>query len=161
MIIDANVLFGFERESRFDLSVEKTLSLMEQKGIDKALITNTKCKFFDFVEGNNETRQVVEKNPDKFYALAGLNVAQFFDIRNEAKRCLKELGFAGLRLFNTDSSFISYWGGGLSSLSVRYLLDVVDGLHKLIFLEAGWAFLLCPAKRVEVPTFHHLLIPEF
>ena len=63
MIIDSNVLYGFENQAHRDLSPERSLRLMEEKQIDVIVFSNLKCKYYDFEEGNRETYEFTRKYP--------------------------------------------------------------------------------------------------
>jgi predicted TIM-barrel fold metal-dependent hydrolase len=151
LIIDSNVLYGFEINFNKDLSVERVLELMEQKNIDRAAITNLQCKYYDYIEGNTITSGLVEKYPDKFIGMMSFHLSQYIDIEREIKRCLFELGLSGIRIFNTSSSFISEWGGGIDSYSMRKVLELVSGTNIPVFIEGGFPFITIGRLAEEFP----------
>jgi len=51
MIVDANVVYGFDRLQRRDMTPEAILKIMNKHSIDKAIITSNKCMYFDFKKG--------------------------------------------------------------------------------------------------------------
>lgn len=151
MIFDSNVLFGFDLQSSKDLSIEKTLSLMKEKKIDKALITNIKCKYYNFMEGNEETAVVIKRYPGEFLGMLSFNMSQFLDIEKEICKGLNELNLSGIRIFNTSSGFISEWGGGIDSYSMRKVLKQVTGLKIPVFIEGGFPFITVGTLAREFP----------
>lgn len=151
MIIDSNVLFGFELQYNKDLSIETVLELMENRRIDKALITNIRCKYSDFMRGNDETAAIVREYPDKFLGLISFNLSQFIDIENEVNRGFKDRKFAGIRIFNTSTGFISEWGGGIDSYSMRKVLGQVSGVKMPVFIEGGFPFITVGTLAHEFP----------
>jgi len=151
MIIDGNVIFGFDITYRKNLKIEKTLELMEEKSIDRAIITNLKCKYYDFHEGNTETAQIIKKYPEKFYGMLSFHLSQLLDIENEIHRGLFELGLCGIRIFNTTTGFASEWGGGINSYAMRAVLNKIKGLKVPVFIEGGFPFVIVGALAKEFP----------
>lgn len=144
MIIDSNVLFGFDIVDGRDAAIGDILELMDLKKIDRAILTNMKCKFFDFVEGNNETADIVKEFPDRFYGMVSFNPSQFIDVEAEVRRGICDLGLSGIRVFNTSSNFTSGWGGGLDSLTMRRIFGIVEEWSVPVFIEGGYPFdLVC------------------
>jgi uncharacterized protein len=151
MIIDSNVIFGAEIEDDTDLSIDRILGLMDEKKIDKALITNNQCKFYDFIEGNDKTAEIAAKYPDKFYGMASFNLSQLLNIKSEVIRSISELGLAGIRFFNTDSNFTSGWGGGIDSLTAYMVFDLINGMGVPVFIEGGYPFKTIGALAEKYP----------
>ena len=151
MVIDSNVVFGTELEDNVDLSINRIISIMEEKKIDKALITNNKCKFYDFIEGNNETASIVNRYSGMFFGMASFNLSQLINVESEVRRSITDLGLAGIRFFNTDSNFTSGWGGGIDSLSVHMVLELINGLNVPVFLEGGYSFKIIKGLAEEFP----------
>lgn len=152
MIFDSNALFGFDIQCNKDLSIEKTLQLMGDKKIDKALITNIGCKYYNFLKGNEETAAVVKKYPDKFLGMLSFNMSQFLDVEKEIRRGLYDLNLAGIRIFNTSTGFISEWGGGIDSYAMRRVLRQVSGLKTPVFIEGGFPFITVGALAHAFPA---------
>lgn len=140
MVIDCNALFGFEQQYNKDLSLEKLLEIMDNKKIDKALITNMQCKYFDFIEGNNETADIVKKIPGRFIGMFSLNIAQFIDVEKEVDRCINELNLSVFRVFNTDSNFTAGWGSSFASLTMYKILEKLSQSYTPVFIEGGYSF---------------------
>ena len=140
MIIDCNVLFGFEIEKNIRLDIQKVIEIMDSKSIAKALITNVQCKFYDFTEGNSETAAIVAEYPDRFFGMASFNTSQYLNVEEEARRTIFSLGLSGIRLFNTDENFTSGWGGGIDSPQAHLVFDIIKGHGIPVFIEGGYPF---------------------
>ena len=140
MIVDSNALFGFDNKMEIELSPKRTLRIMEQKGIDAAIFTNLKCKYYNFQEGNHETYELVKSNPGKVYGFASFHQSQYFDVEKNLVRCHDEYGLSGVRFFNTMSGFISGWGGGLLSLFMKRVCKRLEDWHWPLFIEGGFPF---------------------
>lgn len=153
MIIDANVLFGFEREYHKDLRIETTLSLMQEKDIDKGIITNCKCKYYDFSEGNLETYEVLKKY-SQFLGYAGFHPSQFVDVLSELEKAIFEYGLCGVRVFNTYTGFISEWGGGLDSLFMERVFASLEKWDTVVFIEGG-----VPFQTIQTIALRHPQLP--
>lgn len=151
MIIDSNVLFGFELQYRINMSIERVLEIMDDKKTDKAVITNLQCKYYDFIEGNDETACIVKKYPDRFYGLMSFNLSRYFDIEREVERGIKELGLSGIRFFYTDSFFSAGWGSSFYSLSMLKVLNQIYDWGVPVFLEPGFPFKDIKHLALEYP----------
>ena len=140
MIIDSNVLYGFENQAHRDLSPERSLRLMEEKQIDVIVFSNLKCKYYDFEEGNRETYELTRKYPGKVLGYAGFHQSQYLLVEKDLERCHDEYHLAGVRFFNTMTGFMSGWGGGFSSLFMDVILKKLEGWKWPLFVEGGVPF---------------------
>ena len=48
MIVDANVVYGFDRLNKTPMRPESILGMMDKVGIDKAIITSYECMYYDY-----------------------------------------------------------------------------------------------------------------
>ena len=156
MIFDANILFGFDLEENVDLSIQRTLELMDSKKIAMGLISNLRCKFSDFILGNDETASICNKYENKLMGLASFNQSQYSDVRSEVKRALNDLNLCGIRIYFTGSNFTSGWGGGLNSLVLYDTLDTIKGSGKIVFIEAGYPFIEIKAIAAAFPDLNFI-----
>ena len=140
MIVDAHVVYGFDRLNKTPMSPESTLGMMDKVGIDKAIITSYECMYYDFKEGNNDTSGLVKKYPDRFIGFLSFHVARYIDVVEEVERGISELGLKGVRLFFTEVSFGRGWSSGLRSLALQKVMEEVNRLALPIFVEAGFPF---------------------
>jgi Predicted metal-dependent hydrolase of the TIM-barrel fold len=151
MIIDSNVLFGFENQYEIDLCIEKSLNLMQEKGIQKSVITNLKCKYYDFDEGNRETYAYIQKYPDQLMGYVSFHQSQFLGVEKAIEKGVFEYGLFGVRIFNTSSGFISEWGGGLDSLFLERIFSKLEKWGIPVFIEGGYPFQLIKAIADKHP----------
>lgn len=151
MIFDCNVIFGHENTRNLDMSITHVLEIMNDKGIDRAMIVSKRCMFSDFIRGNNETAQLVYDYPDRFIGVCSLNPSQYLFVMEEIDRCFDKLGMGIFRLFNTGDSFISGWGGGLDSLTTRSILKHLAAKKAIVFLEGGYPFTTVYEKALSYP----------
>lgn len=140
MIFDCNVIFGHENTRNLDISAVRVLEIMDEKGIDRAMLVNKRCMFSDFRRGNDETAQLVTDHPDRFVGVCSLNPSQYLFVMGEIDRCFDKLGMCVFRLFNTGDSFISGWGGGLDSLTIRAIMTQLTAKKAVVFIEGGYPF---------------------
>ncbi|MFO7637258.1 MAG: amidohydrolase family protein [Clostridia bacterium] len=151
MIIDSNILFGFDIHRSIDLGIERSLALMEEKNIHRGMVSNLRCKYDDFRIGNEETARLVEAHPGKLYGLGGFHLSRFLDLEHEIHRCINELGLSGFRIFNTNTGFIAEWGGGIDSYTMRMVLKILDGMDVPVFIEGGYPFITIGTLAGEFP----------
>jgi len=140
MIIDANVICGFDRINERAADVKTILSLMDKVGIDKAVITSNECMYYDFREGNEYIAEIVNEYPDRFIGFLSFHVSRFIEVVEEVERGIRKLGLRGIRLFNTEKSFGRGWSSGLKSLVLEKVMQKANELKLPIFIEAGYPF---------------------
>lgn len=151
MIFDCNVIFGHENTRNIDISITHVLEIMNDKGIDRAMIVNKRCMFSDFKRGNNETAQLVKEYPDRFVGVCSLNPVQYLFVMDEIDRCFDKLGMGIFRFFNSGDSFTSGWGGGLDSLTTRSIMKHLASRNAIVFIEGGYSFTAIYETAVRYP----------
>lgn len=140
MIVDANVVYGFDRLQRRDMTPEAILKIMDKHSIDKAIITSNKCMYFDFREGNEDTAKLVSRYPDRFIGFLSFHVARYIGVVEEVERAVHQLGLRGIRLFNTEITFGQGWSSGLKSLVLAEVMKRANELKLPVFIEPGYLF---------------------
>ena len=141
MVIDANVVCGFDRTSKRAVDVETISGFMDKVGIDKAVISSNECMSYDFREGNEYVAEIVKKYPDRFIGFLSFHVSRFIELVEEVERGVQELGLRGIRLFNTErGTFGRGWSSGLESLVLGEIMQKANELRLPIFVEAGYPF---------------------
>ncbi len=140
MIIDVNSQFGFDRLESTKMDPDSILRQMDKLKIDKSVITCNECMYFDFIEGNNRTAQLVKMHPDRFIGFFSLNTGRYIGVVDEVERAINTLGLTGFRFFFTEVSFGRGWSSGLQSLMLAKVMKKVNDLGLPVFLEAGFSF---------------------
>jgi len=140
MIIDSNVVYGFDRLNKTLMDPASILKNMDKIGIDKAIITSYECMYYDFKEGNQKTSDLVKNYPDRFIGFLSFHVARFINVVDEVERGTSELNLEGIRLFFTEVTFGRGWSSGLRSLVLQRVMEKANELKLPIFLEAGFTF---------------------
>ncbi len=87
---------GAERLTE-EIPIEVTISAMDEAGVRRGLI----CAWWGpqgSLISNDEVAAVVAKHPDRFVAIASVDLYRPMDGIRELRRCVRELGFKGLRI---------------------------------------------------------------
>jgi predicted TIM-barrel fold metal-dependent hydrolase len=140
MIIDVNVLIGFDRLENIQMDPDSLLQKMDSLKIDKAIICCNECMYFDFQEGNNRTYEAVKKYPDRFIGFFSLNTNRYIDVLEEVDRAINKLGMVGFRMFFTEVTFGRGWSSGLHSLMLAKVMEKISIYNFPVFIEAGYSF---------------------
>ncbi len=80
-----------------EIPPELTLSIMEQAGVRKGLI----CAWYGPqgpLISNDEVAALVKARPDRFVGIASVNLYRPMEAVRELRRCVRDLGFRGLRI---------------------------------------------------------------
>jgi predicted TIM-barrel fold metal-dependent hydrolase len=80
-----------------ELPVEFTIAAMDQAKVRKGLI----CAWWGPqgpLISNDEVASVVKRFPDRFVGVASVNLFKPMEAIRELRRCIKDLGFKGLRI---------------------------------------------------------------
>ncbi len=80
-----------------EIPAEFTLATMDQAGVRKGLV----CAWYGPqgpMISNEEVAQVVNAHPDRFIGIASVNLYRPMEGVRELRRCVRELGFKGLRM---------------------------------------------------------------
>jgi len=122
-----------------DISLETTIGVMDQANVIKGLISAWCGPQGDLIS-NDEVASFVKKFPERFIGIASVNLYRPMEAIRELRRCVKELGFKGLRIVQ--------WFWGLPSDDRRYypLYAECIELDIPICLQAGHAGPLCPSE---------------
>ena len=106
MIIDADVHISPTKESGNSICIEELLSRMEKAGVDRALTWLQPPYLREIGDANGYVYEAMKKYPDKIlgfgWADPNLGVEKAV---NEAKRCIHEYGFYGVKLNGAQNSF--------------------------------------------------------
>ena len=138
-ITDSNTLFGLWPKRKADISLERLLRLLDEKGVSRAYTLSAEGIFYDFISGNSQTLAVCREYP-QLLPTATVNPCRWLGCLDEARKLLDE----GVRFFRF---FPQYQEWHISQAPFRKLLDCV--------LAPGRAVLMLPAE-MGVTTIGHL-----
>jgi len=85
-IVDCGVFFGPQSKGDLDTSIEKVLSILDQGGINRALVTSLTGLFHSFEDGNEDTVRVCKDRPERLIPLATLNPRQTVDLHGAVEK---------------------------------------------------------------------------
>ncbi|WP_198949478.1 amidohydrolase family protein [Halovibrio salipaludis] len=83
--------------SNKELSVSLTTGAMDQGGVDRSLISAWCGPHGDLIS-NDEVAAFVRESPDRLAGVGSVNIAKPMEAVREIRRCVKELGFKGIRV---------------------------------------------------------------
>ena len=94
-----------------ELPLELTLSLMDEAGVDKMLISAWQAPRTDLIT-NEEVAAFVAAAPERFVGVGSVDISRPMEAVREIRRCVRELGFKAIRVLPwlcelppTDSRF--------------------------------------------------------
>jgi len=99
VIIDAHNHTGKSAVSGTDIPIEKLLIAMDRSGIEKAIVQPHPRPVTSCIEAHDYIAEQTVRHKGRIYGLASINPhegTQFYV--KEAERCVKDLGFLGLKL---------------------------------------------------------------
>jgi predicted TIM-barrel fold metal-dependent hydrolase len=122
-----------------ELPVEFTIAAMDQANVCKGLI----CAWWGPqgpLISNDEVASVIEQFPDRFVGVASVNLFKPMEAIRELRRCIKKLGFKGLRIVQ--------WLWNLPPTDRRYypLYAECIELDIPVCLQVGHTGPLCPSE---------------
>ena len=80
-----------------ELPVSMTTAAMEQAGVNRSLISAWCGPGGDLIS-NDEVASFVQEAPDRLVGIGSVNIAKPMEAVRELRRCVKELGFKGIRV---------------------------------------------------------------
>lgn len=80
-----------------EIPLEFTVAAMDAGGVEKGFIAAW-CGPQGFLISHDEVAKAIDAYPDRFYGLASADLHRPMDAVRELRRCVKELGFKGLRI---------------------------------------------------------------
>ena len=80
-----------------ELPVSMTTGAMDQGGVDRSLISAWCGPHGDLIS-NDEVAAFVREAPDRLAGIGSVNIAKPMEAVREIRRCVKELGFRGIRV---------------------------------------------------------------
>lgn len=101
MIIDAHAHLGYDCVFDWETTEKELIDGYNDNGIDGAIIQPLINRPYieDTVEIHDRIYKLCKNNPGKFWGMACINPHfRHDDYEREAKRCMKELGFVGIKL---------------------------------------------------------------
>jgi predicted TIM-barrel fold metal-dependent hydrolase len=122
-----------------ELPVEFTIAAMEQGHVRRGLI----CAWWGPhgpLISNDEVSSIIKRFPDRFIGIASVNLFKPMDAIRELRRCVKDMGFKGLRIVQ--------WLWNLPPTDRRYypLYSECIELDIPICLQVGHTGPLCPSE---------------
>ena len=101
IIIDAHAHLGFDCVFDWEITEESLIKCYEKCGISGAIVQPLLNRPYmeDTVQIHNRIWQFCIKNPGRFWGIASINPHfRHAEYKKEAERCIKDLGFVGLKL---------------------------------------------------------------
>lgn len=132
MIIDAHCHLGHDVVFDLETDGESILGNMNRHGIDGAVIQPAICRPYieDTRKLHDEIHTLCMQKPGLLYGLASINPHfRREDYDNEAKRCMNELGFIGLKLTPIGHAVNPLSKDGLHVIEVAARLGVAVMIH--------------------------------
>ncbi len=80
-----------------ELPVDFTVALMDEGGVDRALISAWSAPYRTLIS-NDEVASFVEQAPDRLVGVGSVDISRPMDAVREIRRCVEELGFVGIRV---------------------------------------------------------------
>lgn len=80
-----------------EVPVSMTVGAMDQAGVSKSLISAWSGPTGDLIS-NDEVASFVREAPDRLVGIGSVNIARPMEAVREIRRCVKELGFRGIRV---------------------------------------------------------------
>lgn len=80
-----------------EVPVSMTVGAMDQAGVSKSLISAWSGPTGDLIS-NDEVASFVREAPDRLVGIGSVNIAKPMEAVREIRRCVKELGFKGIRV---------------------------------------------------------------
>ena len=80
-----------------ELPLEMTIAAMDAAGVDIGLATAWYAPEGDLIS-NDEVHGFVQRYPDRLIGIASANIAKPMDAVKEVRRCVRDLGFKGVRI---------------------------------------------------------------
>ncbi len=122
-----------------EIPVEVTVSAMDEGGVQTGLL----CAWWGpqgALISNDEVASVVKRHPDRFVGIASANLFKPMEAVRELRRCVKNLGFKGLRIVQ--------WLWNLPATDRRYypLYAECIELDVPVCLQVGHTGPLCPSE---------------
>jgi len=121
------------------MPVEVTLNAMDQAGIQSGLL----CAWWGpagILISNDEVSSILQKHPNRFRGVASVDLFRPMEAVRELRRCVKDLGFIGLRQVQ--------WLWNLPATDRRYypLFAECVELEIPVCLQVGHTGPLCPSE---------------
>jgi predicted TIM-barrel fold metal-dependent hydrolase len=118
MIIDAHAHLGVDRVFDEVRTEEEILQTMDQNGVDVTLVQPMfgTVDLNGICESHNRIYRFSQANPRRIFGMISMTpLIHEADYYNEAKRCIKELGFVGLKIHPSvhavsPTSKVAHWG---------------------------------------------------
>ncbi|WP_255171496.1 amidohydrolase family protein [Natrononativus amylolyticus] len=98
-IVDANAYLGEFPWRPIDAEPDELLAKMDEKGVDRAVVSSLDAVFYrDVHRGNEELAAAIEDHEDRFIPFATIDPT-FPGWRKDLRESVEELGMKGVRLF--------------------------------------------------------------
>jgi len=145
--VDAHVYIG---ESLFDLgqTLEELLRLMDEAGVDQAVLIGNKPKGYALWEANRAVAEAVRSHPGRFYGMARVDPWQKTVALDELRRARESLDLFGLVLHPWEELF------QVSLALVDPLVEYAAGEGMPVMVEAGYPLVSHPLDIAELARRH-------
>jgi len=145
--VDAHVYIG---ESLFDLgqTPEELLRLMDEAGVDQAVLIANKPKGYALWEANQAVAQAVNNYPDRFYGMVRIDPWQKEAALEDLKRFWEVHGLRGLLLHPWEELF------QVSLALVDPLVEYAAMEGMPVMVEAGYPLVSHPLDIAELARRH-------
>ena len=125
LIIDSHAHIGFSHKQYplYIRTLEKMVEVMDKFDISKACVSSLKAIQYDFMEGNEELKNQIERFPERFIPFCVVHPRDWDYAKVELVKCIKQWGWKGLKLHPVDQYFPA------DCLSVKDIIDTAQELN--------------------------------
>lgn len=133
MIVDVHVHLGYDQVYDIDFTEANLLGGVERWGVDLSLVQPATCVFLDEVIAQHDAiAALVAQHPGMMAGIANPNPHLPEEVyRREAARCVRELGFVGLKIQTQGH------GVGIGSRAAQKVYDAAGELGVPVMLHTG------------------------
>ena len=124
-IIDSHAHIGFSHKQYplYIRTLERMVEVMDKFEITKACVSSLKAIQYDFMEGNEELKNQIERFPERFIPFCVVHPRDWDYAKVELVKCIKQWGWKGLKLHPVDQYFPA------DCLSVKDIIDTAQELN--------------------------------
>lgn len=149
-ILDAHAHIGSCRVFDLEVTEEQLIRNMNEKGVDAAIVQPFPGAFPQPpVQIHDRIAKLAEQNPGRIFGLASVNphVMPPETWRAEIERCIKDLGFVGLKMHPAGHAVIPSSKDGMMMFEEANRLGVPVLVHTGIGIPAALPAMVIPAAR--------------
>jgi hypothetical protein len=158
-VLDAHAHLGRCRVFDLNVSEEELIGNMDAKGVDASIVQPFPGAYPQPpVEVHNWIAKLAEEHPGRIYGIASVNphVVSEEAWRLEVERCIKELGFVGVKLHTIGHALLPNSKDGMMIFKAANELGVPVMVHTGIGIPQALPGMVIPAAR-EYPSLPIIL----